>query len=170
MPTRASGAKSALSMKSRYVLHCIRHMHDIVKYGYWYYDSDLQDVGCRSGMHIQGRVSTITDTSSAQVWLIGPLLGADFRMTWKSISRQNLLILVIDVSNLIFLECKYADEGSVMVWMWILTVCNDSCRHGYKCRFLKAHMDEDGNLIKNEEVNWARHDDYKAINWFHLPS
>jgi tRNA-dihydrouridine synthase 3 len=27
----------------------------------------------------------------------------------------------------------------------------DRCHYGYKCRFLSAHMDSDGNLIRDEE-------------------
>lgn len=83
-------------------------------------------------------------------------LDADSRTIWKSTSRQSQLILVIVVSNLIFLEGMVMNEK---IWIRYGFSWDDSCRHGYKCRFLKAHMDADGNLIKNEEVRITRSDD-----------
>ncbi|KAJ8657393.1 hypothetical protein O0I10_006949 [Lichtheimia ornata] len=47
-----------------------------------------------------------------------------------------------------YLETKPADLGDRCIQFDLF----GSCRHGYKCRFLKAHMDADGNLIKNEEL------------------
>ena len=40
---------------------------------------------------------------------------------------------------------------------WVLTILFTyfvliRCRNGYKCRFLKAHMDENNKLIINKEV------------------
>ncbi|CDS12292.1 hypothetical protein LRAMOSA04487 [Lichtheimia ramosa] len=47
-----------------------------------------------------------------------------------------------------YLETKPADLGDRCIQFDLFGVC----RHGYKCRFLKAHMDGDGNLIKIEEL------------------
>ncbi|ORX49929.1 hypothetical protein DM01DRAFT_321734 [Hesseltinella vesiculosa] len=52
-------------------------------------------------------------------------------MTCKLTWHPNLQTWVIDASTLIFSESK--------------------CSYGYKCRYLKAHLDENNKLVTNEE-------------------
>lgn len=69
-------------------------------------------------------------------------------MIWMLIWKSREKILEIDVYNSIFLESKI--NQTLRCWYMNLNISWFRCTYGYKCRFLKAHVDKDNKLVVNE--------------------